>query len=217
MKQAIMTSPGKIQTPKHRGPDAGTGRSAAAHPAASALRLGCARPTTASIRTPSIPSCRATNTRPLVEAVAIRGDRSGKEGMKVTSMPQIVCGESAPCQHGDYHICDKLKVEGFQAQGSAQEVVGHEHGQDHPAARPLQLRAGRAGGSRSRSPCTRLSRAPGVAPLAGRRVAVLGCGADRQPCGAGGAQRGREGPDHRPECLSPGSRAEVRADRDFER
>ena len=43
-------------------------------------------------------------------------------GMKVTSMPQIVCGECAPCQRGDYHICDHLKVEGFQAPGCGQEL-----------------------------------------------------------------------------------------------
>ncbi len=43
-------------------------------------------------------------------------------GMKVTSMPQIVCGECAPCRRGDYHICDKLKVQGFQAPGCAQEL-----------------------------------------------------------------------------------------------
>ena len=43
-------------------------------------------------------------------------------GTKVTSMPQIVCGECAPCLRGDYHICDKLKVQGFQAPGCAQEL-----------------------------------------------------------------------------------------------
>jgi L-iditol 2-dehydrogenase len=43
-------------------------------------------------------------------------------GMKVTSMPQVVCGECAPCRRGDYHICDTLKVEGFQAPGCAQEL-----------------------------------------------------------------------------------------------
>ena len=42
-------------------------------------------------------------------------------GMKVTSLPQIVCGKCKPCQRGDYHICDQLKVEGFQAPGCAQE------------------------------------------------------------------------------------------------
>ena len=43
-------------------------------------------------------------------------------GTKVTSMPQIVCGKCAPCRRGDYHICDKLKVQGFQAPGCAQEL-----------------------------------------------------------------------------------------------
>jgi L-iditol 2-dehydrogenase len=43
-------------------------------------------------------------------------------GMKVTSLPQIVCGNCLPCQRGDYHICDNLKVEGFQAPGCAQEL-----------------------------------------------------------------------------------------------
>jgi L-iditol 2-dehydrogenase len=42
-------------------------------------------------------------------------------GMKVTTTPQIVCGECGPCLRGDYHICDHLKVEGFQAPGCAQE------------------------------------------------------------------------------------------------
>jgi 2-desacetyl-2-hydroxyethyl bacteriochlorophyllide A dehydrogenase len=45
-----------------------------------------------------------------------------KPGMKVTSTPQIVCGECGPCRRGDYHICDTLKVEGFQAPGCAQEL-----------------------------------------------------------------------------------------------
>jgi L-iditol 2-dehydrogenase len=43
-------------------------------------------------------------------------------GQKVTSQPQITCGVCAPCKRGDYHICDKLKVEGFQAPGCAQEL-----------------------------------------------------------------------------------------------
>jgi 2-desacetyl-2-hydroxyethyl bacteriochlorophyllide A dehydrogenase len=43
-------------------------------------------------------------------------------GSKVTSMPQIVCGVCAPCRRGDYHICDKLKVQGFQAPGCGQEL-----------------------------------------------------------------------------------------------
>ena len=45
-----------------------------------------------------------------------------KPGVKVTALPQIVCGKCAPCRRGDYHICDNLKVQGFQAPGCAQEL-----------------------------------------------------------------------------------------------
>jgi len=42
-------------------------------------------------------------------------------GMKVTAMPQIACGRCGPCLRDDYHICDSLKVQGFQAPGCAQQ------------------------------------------------------------------------------------------------
>jgi len=43
-------------------------------------------------------------------------------GDKATARPQIVCGTCAPCRRGDYHICDVLKVKGFQAPGCAQDL-----------------------------------------------------------------------------------------------
>jgi L-iditol 2-dehydrogenase len=43
------------------------------------------------------------------------------KGDKVTILPQIVCGKCYPCTHGLYHICDNLKVMGFQAPGAAAE------------------------------------------------------------------------------------------------
>jgi 2-desacetyl-2-hydroxyethyl bacteriochlorophyllide A dehydrogenase len=42
-------------------------------------------------------------------------------GDRVTALPQIVCGQCPPCLRGYYHICDHLKVQGFQAPGCAQE------------------------------------------------------------------------------------------------
>ena len=42
-------------------------------------------------------------------------------GDPVTFMPQITCGRCYPCRHGQDHICDSLKVMGFQADGAAQE------------------------------------------------------------------------------------------------
>lgn len=43
-------------------------------------------------------------------------------GQKVTALPQIVCGKCAPCVRGDEHICDSLRVQGFQAPGCAQQL-----------------------------------------------------------------------------------------------
>jgi len=43
-------------------------------------------------------------------------------GSKVTAMPQEVCGTCPPCRRGDQHICDALKVRGFQAPGVAQDL-----------------------------------------------------------------------------------------------
>jgi L-iditol 2-dehydrogenase len=43
-------------------------------------------------------------------------------GDKVVFMPQVTCGVCYPCRHGMYHICDQLKVMGFQTNGAAQEL-----------------------------------------------------------------------------------------------
>jgi L-iditol 2-dehydrogenase len=42
-------------------------------------------------------------------------------GDPVVFMPQVTCGECYPCRHGMYHICDHLKVMGFQTDGAGQE------------------------------------------------------------------------------------------------
>ncbi|MEM9242621.1 MAG: alcohol dehydrogenase catalytic domain-containing protein [Pseudomonadota bacterium] len=47
--------------------------------------------------------------------------KSVRPHMRVTARPQLVCGRCGPCRRGDYHICDHLKVTGFQAPGCAQE------------------------------------------------------------------------------------------------
>lgn len=44
-----------------------------------------------------------------------------KPGDKVTIQPQVVCGKCHSCLHGNYHICDELKVMGFQTTGMASE------------------------------------------------------------------------------------------------
>lgn len=42
-------------------------------------------------------------------------------GDKVTFQPQVTCGRCYPCRHGMPHICNSLKVMGFQTGGAAQE------------------------------------------------------------------------------------------------
>jgi len=49
------------------------------------------------------------------------GVRGFAPGDKVVFMPQVTCGKCYPCRHGMYHICDSLKVMGFQTNGAAQD------------------------------------------------------------------------------------------------
>lgn len=44
-------------------------------------------------------------------------------GDRVTIRPQLTCGQCYQCRHGNYHICENLKVIGCQADGAAQEFL----------------------------------------------------------------------------------------------
>ena len=57
----------------------------------------------------------------IVEAVGKKVTKV-KPGMKATARPQLVCGECGPCKRGQYNACQKLKVQGFQAPGVAQDL-----------------------------------------------------------------------------------------------
>jgi L-iditol 2-dehydrogenase len=120
MKQAIMTNPGQIEIHEVPMPAPGAGEVLLR-----IQRIGVCgsdihvyhgkHPLT------SYPVVQGHEFSALLEAVG-PGVTGLKPGSKVTSMPQIVCGECAPCRRGDYHICDKLKVQGFQAPGCGQEL-----------------------------------------------------------------------------------------------
>ena len=56
----------------------------------------------------------------MIEKVGSKITKFAK-GDKVTIQPQIVCGKCHSCLHGKYHICDNLKVMGFQTTGMASE------------------------------------------------------------------------------------------------
>jgi L-iditol 2-dehydrogenase len=106
-----------------------------------------------------------------VEAVG-QGVKNCSPGMKVTAMPQIVCGECAPCRRGDYHICDKLKVQGFQAPGCAQELWVTEASQIIPLPTHFTFEQG----ALIEPVSVAVHAVARAGELNGRRVAVLGAG-----------------------------------------
>jgi L-iditol 2-dehydrogenase len=120
IKQAVMTAPGQIEIHEIEAPAPGQGEVLLR-----IQRIGVCgsdvhvyhgkHPYT------SYPVVQGHEYSATVEAVG-PGVTGLQPGDLVTSMPQIVCGECAPCKRGDYHICDRLKVEGFQAPGCAQEL-----------------------------------------------------------------------------------------------
>lgn len=46
-----------------------------------------------------------------------------KKGDNIILLPQVTCGKCYPCRNGMYHICNELKVMGFQTDGVAQEYI----------------------------------------------------------------------------------------------
>ena len=50
------------------------------------------------------------------------GVKGLKVGDSVTFQPQVTCGTCYSCTHGAYHICDNLKVMGFQTTGAGSEL-----------------------------------------------------------------------------------------------
>ena len=119
MKQAIMTTPGKIEFGEVETPKPGKGEVLM-----QIHKIGVCgsdvhvwhgkHPYT------SYPVVQGHEYSATIEALG-EGVENLKVGQKVTATPQVVCGECSPCKRGDYHICDKLKVEGFQAPGVAQD------------------------------------------------------------------------------------------------
>lgn len=170
MKQAVMTSPGVIE---HRTVDEPT-----AGPGEVLLRIHRIGVCGSDVHvnhgkhpfTP-YPVVQGHEYSAVVEAVG-EGVRDIPIGAKATALPQEVCGTCPRCKQGDYHICDHLKVRGFQAPGVAQDLFvteaekivllpddfSHEQGAFvEPAA--VAVRATTRAGS-----------------LEGKRVAVLGAG-----------------------------------------
>ena len=170
MRQAVMTQPGKIEFGEVEAPVPGKGEILLR-----IKRIGVCgtdvhvwhgkHPFT------SYPVVQGHEFSAVVESVG-PGVTRVKPGMKATGAPQQVCGTCNPCKRGDYHICDRLKVRGFQAPGCAQDlfVLPEERIVPFPEAlsfdqgaliEPASVAAHSTGRARS---------------LVGRNVAVFGAG-----------------------------------------
>ncbi len=124
MRQAIMTSPGIIEHRDVPEPSAGPGQVLLR-----IKRIGVCGTDVHVYHgkhpfTP-YPVVQGHEFSSVVEAVG-RGVKGIDVGRKATATPQEVCGECRPCRRGDYNICDKLKVRGFQAPGVAQDLFAVE-------------------------------------------------------------------------------------------
>ncbi|VGO11499.1 putative zinc-type alcohol dehydrogenase-like protein YjmD [Pontiella desulfatans] len=170
MRQAIMTEPGRIEFNEVEAPVAGPGEIL--------LRVKKIGVCGSDIHvwhglhpfTP-YPVVQGHEFSAVVEAVG-EGVTKVKPGMKATAAPQQVCGVCNPCKRGDYHICDALKVRGFQAPGCAQDlfVVPEERIVAFPDSLTFEQGAliepvSVAAHSTSRAPA-----------LAGKNVVVFGAG-----------------------------------------
>lgn len=119
MKQAVMVEPGKIEFREIPVPEL--------------------KPNQVMMRTRRIGVCGSDihvfhgkhpyTDYPIVQGHEVSGEVAavGKNvkgfipGDKITFAPQVVCGQCFPCRNGMYHICENLKVMGFQTNGTAQE------------------------------------------------------------------------------------------------
>jgi L-iditol 2-dehydrogenase len=119
MKQAVMTEPGKIEYHRVPKPEIRPG-----HVVVRISRIGVCgsdihvwhglHPYT------DYPVVQGHEVSGVVESVG-DGVTGLSAGNKVTIQPQVTCGTCYPCTHGKYHICDNLKVMGFQTTGTASE------------------------------------------------------------------------------------------------
>lgn len=120
MRQAIMTSPGKIELRAVAEPAAGPGQVLLR-----VRRIGvCGSDVHVNHgKHPFVdyPVVQGHEFFAVVQAVG-EGVTGIKPGMKVTATPQIVCGTCRPCRKGRYNVCENLIVRGFRAPGMAQEL-----------------------------------------------------------------------------------------------
>ncbi len=186
MRQAAMTEPGQVEFRQVPEPEAGPGevllRVKRIGICGSDVHVWHGRhPFT------SYPVVQGHEFSAVVESVG-EGVEGFQPGQKVTARPQIVCGECPPCRRGDYHICDNLRVEGFQAPGCAQDLFVTD------ADRLVALPEGftHEQGALVEPSAVAVHAASRAGELEGRNIAVLGAGPIgnlvAQVCAARGAE-----------------------------
>ncbi len=119
MKQAVMTAPGKIEFYNVEKPV----------PRANEVILQTRRIGVCGSDIHVYHGLHPYTGYPVVQGHEIGGIVAGvgadvtsvKVGDKITFLPQVTCGVCYPCTHGMSHICESLKVMGFQTGGAAQE------------------------------------------------------------------------------------------------
>jgi L-iditol 2-dehydrogenase len=170
MKQAVMTSPGAIEFREVPVPD----------PAAGELLLRMKRIGVCGSDIHVYHGKHALTPYPVVQGHEVSGIveklgpgvRGFKPGEQVTLQPQVYCGKCYPCTHGAYHICDNLKVMGFQTTGAASEFFAV------PAVKVLKLSAGMDldHGAMVEPLAVAVHALGRSAGVAGKKVLVLGAG-----------------------------------------
>ena len=170
MKQAVMTSPGQIEFRDIPAPVPG--------------------PSEVLIRMKRIGVCgsdihvyhgkHALTPYPVVQGHEVSGIvekvgaavRAFAPGDLVTIQPQVTCGKCYPCTHGAYHICDNLKVMGFQTTGAGSELFAVE------ASKVLKLpaRMNAEHGAMIEPLAVAVHALGRAGDVAGRKVLVLGAG-----------------------------------------
>ncbi len=170
MKQAVMTAPGRIEFRTVAAPKACAGEVLVR-----VRRIGVCgsdvhvyhglHPYT------TYPVVQGHEFSGIVESVGA-GVTSTEPGRKVTALPQITCGQCPPCRRGDYHICDDLKVQGFQADGTAQELFVTEAGKIVPLPDEFTFEQG----ALVEPAAVAVHAVKRAGDLAGRNAVVLGAG-----------------------------------------
>ncbi len=121
MRQAVMVSPGRIEFRQVPRPELKPG-----HVLMKTRRIGVCGSDIHVFH-----GMHPYTSYPVVQGHEVSGEVAGvgegverlAVGDRITFAPQVVCGRCYPCRHGMYHICEDLKVMGFQTDGAAQEYT----------------------------------------------------------------------------------------------